>query len=609
MQVPGLLTAQGSPAWDKHLTQRQEHSWIGGAPSLQLHQSSYLYKTNELFDPDNEMYGTWPRAKGLGHGGSSLSRDSQIWVSTHTSSSGWTPRPAEHVPPPKTGVQHSTRTDALPSAGSSPRGGAGAMIDVDGMLLRLLGPVLMSVLSTSMLYNPPEANQNATDNTKMFNNGGNFSNKGLGKGIQGSNFLGRSLLPVMAENTGIPLSDVMFPDTSICDVILSSSEPISIDQIPFFCLCSHCKSTTGPKGERGDRGPSGFPGSPGRRGLNGFRGPRGFTGALGAKGQKGDQGEKGQPGPIGLPGIKGEMGFKGEKGDDGDDGPAGPLGPQGVPGSCHCDIVIGPPGVQGPPGPAGARGLPGSTGSKGGPGVKGDKGDTGLNGINGLNGLKGEKGSPGPCDCPDGVDGADGPKGETGEKGEKGDVGAQGVHGETGFKGEPGDMGIPGMPGPCSLAVQSAFSVALAEPFPEPSRPVRFTKIISNVHSHYNPLIGIYIAPVNGTYVFTFNLLVKERHLIVGLFHNFGSVVRMTEKTDTNTVSQEIVLHLDAKDMVWVQVKDSNNNGMYAGPEMTSTFSGWLLTPDTCDFGGIRDFPHHKNVTGLQFPWTSKKFE
>lgn len=47
------------------------------------------------------------------------------------------------------------------------------------------------------------------------------------------------------------------PDTSICDILFSQPVPPSIDQIPFFCVCSYCKGTVGPKGDRGDRGPPG----------------------------------------------------------------------------------------------------------------------------------------------------------------------------------------------------------------------------------------------------------------------------------------------------------------------------------------------------------------
>lgn len=47
------------------------------------------------------------------------------------------------------------------------------------------------------------------------------------------------------------------PDPTICDWLLNAPVPVPIDQIPVFCLCSHCKGSMGPKGEPGDRGPPG----------------------------------------------------------------------------------------------------------------------------------------------------------------------------------------------------------------------------------------------------------------------------------------------------------------------------------------------------------------
>ncbi|XP_055084604.1 otolin-1-like [Periophthalmus magnuspinnatus] len=180
------------------------------------------------------------------------------------------------------------------------------------MLLRLLGLMVLCVLCSSMLHFPPETHHNTTDNTKFFNKYGNFSNKGLPAEAQGGVGLGKSLLPSEPSGSTVPEDiAVMFPDTSICDVLLSSSESIYIDQIPLFCLCSHCKTTSGRKGERGDQGFEGYKGSDGPKGLWGFKGPRGLTGPMGMKGQKGELGEKGYPGPIGLLGIKGECGIKG----------------------------------------------------------------------------------------------------------------------------------------------------------------------------------------------------------------------------------------------------------------------------------------------------------
>lgn len=45
------------------------------------------------------------------------------------------------------------------------------------------------------------------------------------------------------------------PDPAICNMLLNA--PVPINQIPVFCLCSHCKGTVGLKGDRGDRGPPG----------------------------------------------------------------------------------------------------------------------------------------------------------------------------------------------------------------------------------------------------------------------------------------------------------------------------------------------------------------
>lgn len=44
----------------------------------------------------------------------------------------------------------------------------------------------------------------------------------------------------------------------ICDMLFNAPVPPSIDQIPFFCICSYCKGTVGSKGDHGDRGPPGM---------------------------------------------------------------------------------------------------------------------------------------------------------------------------------------------------------------------------------------------------------------------------------------------------------------------------------------------------------------
>ncbi|KAM9459516.1 uncharacterized protein ACWYII_011074 isoform 2-T2 [Salvelinus alpinus] len=383
------------------------------------------------------------------------------------------------------------------------------------------------------------------------------------------------------------------PDMSYCQTLLEVPVPPPMDQVPWFCVCSRCKASMGPKGDRGDRGLTGIPGSPGRRGLTGFRGHPGFVGRQGLKGQKGDENEKGERGLVGFTGTKGARGFKGDKGDQGLEGAQGEMGPRGEVGTCpaSCESVQGRAGQPGIPGVAGARGLPGVAGPPGTTGSKGETGYMGSPGVPGTNGEKGELGAKGECNCTDGADGADGQQGIPGSKGVQGELGPQGAVGLNGKKGDQGDLGMMGIPGPCSPAIQSSFTAALGTIYPLPDKPVPFTQVINNRQFHFDPIMGIYRAPVNGTYVFSYHLMVFSKVLKVGLFHNFNSIVKTTEPAQLGTASHQVVLHLVMGDRVWLQVKDNISNGMYADNESRSTFSGFLLYPDSCDLPLFRDFP------------------
>ncbi|XP_055053521.1 uncharacterized protein [Misgurnus anguillicaudatus] len=412
-------------------------------------------------------------------------------------------------------------------------------------------------------------------------------------------------MSLMSNETGtLPVGPVAEPDLSYCQMILEAPVPPTADQVPWYCICSACSGNRGQKGERGDRGLPGSPGSAGPRGLTGFPGRPGFTGRPGLKGEKGELGDKGEIGPIGRTGTKGERGFKGEKGDPGLYGPAGEPGPKGEDGQCPetCEPIPGPPGEDGLPGPVGARGLPGLNGESGAKGQKGDPGLAGVPGTPGTPGQKGDQGLQGLCNCQDGAPGTQGPQGAKGDKGDTGTAGAQGVSGAPGPKGNPGDMGMPGAPGPCSPAVQSAFTAALTTSFPQPSRPVQFKRIITNVLQNYNPDYGIYTAPVNGTYVFSYHLQVSTRSLKVGLFRNFEAVVKTTTPVEMNTASHQVVLSLTQGDWVWMQVRDTTTNGMFAGTEASSTFSGYLLYQDNCDDMAPRDFFTEQEFNG-EFIW------
>ncbi|XP_053739599.1 inner ear-specific collagen-like isoform X1 [Synchiropus splendidus] len=380
----------------------------------------------------------------------------------------------------------------------------------------------------------------------------------------------------------------LLPDMRICDMVLNTPEPVPPDEVPSFCSCSHCKGTPGPQGDNGAQGAEGERGNPGRRGLTGFQGRRGNRGPLGLKGERGHLGQPGQTGSPGFTGPKGERGFKGDGGGRGDPGSLGVDGFPGETGSCpaSCTIVFGPPGQQGSTGPAGAQGLPGVHGHVGLHGPKGDKGELGRPGYPGQPGPPGRDGEGGMRNCTDGIIGNKGPPGPNGERGERGDTGTTGVQGQMGLKGEPGDMGFMGPPGPCSSAIQSAFSASIKRSFPTADQPVAFPHVLSNQQEHFNPQVGIYTAPVNGTYIFSFHLTTAYRILKVRLFLNSVPAFKTTGGSNFATTSMTVVLHLKASDQVWLQVKSNLTNGLYTNSESSSTFTGYLLHPESCVLPG-----------------------
>lgn len=229
----------------------------------------------------------------------------------------------------------------------------------------------------------------------------------------------------------------------------------------------------------------------------------------------------------------------------------------------------------------------------------------GAPGAPGPLGQKGEPGPKGDCNCTDGEAGSPGQKGDKGDKGVQGQMGPAGPIGLQGQRGDMGPMGIMGTPGPCMPAIQSAFSAGLMEDFPPPNAPVVFSEVIYNPQGSYNPTTGIFTAPVNGTYVFQFHVTVNERILKVGIFHNFKPVIKTTSSKDLGTTSHAIVLHLAMGDRVWIQVKDNFTNGMIGGDETSSTFSGFLLHPDTCEMPMNRVFTHNTDQPDPEYSWGS----
>ncbi|NXV06463.1 COAA1 protein, partial [Cettia cetti] len=224
------------------------------------------------------------------------------------------------------------------------------------------------------------------------------------------------------------------------------------------------------------------------------------------------------------------------------------------------------PGMKGHRGPEGPPGLPGPKGDQGPAGVPGEPGPAGPPGSMGPHGLKGvpgENGLPGPK-------GDMGPAGHPGFPGAKGERGLPGLEGKPGY---PGEQGLAGMP-------VSAFSVILSKAYPAATVPIKFDKILYNRQQHYDPRTGIFTCRIPGLYYFSYHVHAKGANVWVALYKN-GSPLMYTydeyKKGYLDQASGSAVIDLMENDQVWLQLPNSESNGLYSSDYVHSSFSGFLF--------------------------------
>ncbi|XP_078698557.1 caprin-2-like [Branchiostoma floridae x Branchiostoma belcheri] len=217
------------------------------------------------------------------------------------------------------------------------------------------------------------------------------------------------------------------------------------------------------------------------------------------------------------------------------------------------------PGCRGPMGPPGQRGRPGNKGMMGLPGWRGEAGLRGLPGSKGPRGRLGKPGKPGPQGLP----------------GMKGDAGKEGRRGRKGDKGDPGSSGS-------SLPYNLAFSAARTTPLGPVYRSnevIVFNHVFTNVGNGYDVATGKFTAPMDGVYVFMYNIHknLASHGMRVALMHN-GEIQVLAEDVSGDPhdmAGNSVILQLTEGDGVWLELLQKQ--AINSNKSRQSTFSGYLL--------------------------------
>ncbi|XP_068443147.1 caprin-2 [Clinocottus analis] len=137
---------------------------------------------------------------------------------------------------------------------------------------------------------------------------------------------------------------------------------------------------------------------------------------------------------------------------------------------------------------------------------------------------------------------------------------------------------------PLSQPLRVAFNASRTANFAPGNldQPIVFEELHSNVGEMYDPHIGRFTCPVNGTYVFIFHILklainvplyinlMRNEEVMVSAYANDGA-------PDHETASNHAILPLFQGDQVWLRL---HRGAIYGSTWKYSTFSGFLLYQD-----------------------------
>nr|XP_022288044.1 uncharacterized protein LOC111100440 isoform X2 [Crassostrea virginica] len=113
---------------------------------------------------------------------------------------------------------------------------------------------------------------------------------------------------------------------------------------------------------------------------------------------------------------------------------------------------------------------------------------------------------------------------------------------------------------------------------------IKFDTIVTNIGSHYNQHSGVFTAPEQGVYVFSWNLYCHSGGYIFSQLVVNSNVVgaMFTSGEGDNalrTTTEIVVVQVNAGDVVYVRTHPTQNhlNNLYSHPDWRSSFSGWKV--------------------------------
>ncbi|CAL8245856.1 unnamed protein product [Lota lota] len=147
-----------------------------------------------------------------------------------------------------------------------------------------------------------------------------------------------------------------------------------------------------------------------------------------------------------------------------------------------------------------------------------------------------------------------------------------------------------GPPSPSDTALRSAFSVARTNSMEGgPKMTVTFDAVYVNIGGDFEAKAGLFRCRIPGAYFFSFTVgKFPHKDLSVMLMKNRNEVQAIVYEENSGeerkVQSQSVMLQLDFGDTIWLRLHGDPRYALYSNTGHYTTFSGYLVYPDTYDY-------------------------